>query len=116
RYVGTKDGFAWTVALARGTVAHKAIELTLNWVGEPAPAALVDEAMAKLEHDDAPVSDFLRTCSLADRAELRGQATERVAKFIECFPPLSARWRPVVESRIRADLVGGRLTLQGRTD
>lgn len=116
RYVGTRDDFTWSVPLARGTISHKAIELTLNWRGEPVPATLVDEALAKLENEDAPVSDFLRTCSDADRAELRAQATERVAKFVECFPPLSNKWRPVVESRIRVDLAGGRLTLQGRTD
>jgi hypothetical protein len=116
RFVGTRDQFVWTVPLARGTVAHKAIELTLNWRGEPIPAALVDEAMAKLETEERPVSDFLRTCSEADRAELRAEATDRVAKFIECFPPLMRAWRPVVESRIRADLADDRVTLQGRVD
>ena len=27
--------------------------------------------------------------------------------FLECFPPLEARWRPVTESRLRADLCDG---------
>ncbi len=117
RYVGTAgDAFTWTVPLARGSVSHKAIELTLNWPGEPVPAELVDEAMARLEQQTGGVGDFLRTCTDADRAELRGQANDRVAKFVECFPPLRSSWRPVVESRITTDLAGGRLTLQGRVD
>lgn len=117
RHVGTKDDqFEWTVPLARGTISHKAIELTLNWRGEPDPGALVDEALAKLENGDAPVSDFLQTCTEADRAELRAQSTDRVAKFVECFPPLSTKWMPVVESRIYANLLGERVTLQGRVD
>jgi hypothetical protein len=117
RYVGTRDHpFTWTVPLARGTVAHKAIELTLNWQGEPDPAHLVDEALARLETGDTPVAEFLQTCTEADRAELRAQATDRVAKFAESFPPLSSRWTPVVESRIYAGLLDDRVTLQGRVD
>lgn len=117
RYVGTRDDrFAWTVPLARGTVAHKAIELTLNWRGEPDPAHLVDEALARLEAGDAPVAEFLHTCTEADRAELRAQATDRVAKFVESFPPLSSRWTPVVESRVYTNLLDDRVTLQGRVD
>src|SRR4051794_7130714 len=40
--------FAWTTALACGKVSHKAIELHLNWRGEPTPAELVDDALARL--------------------------------------------------------------------
>lgn len=117
RYLADREErFEWTVPLARGTVAHKAIELTLNWRGEAAPGALVDEALARLENGDAAITDFLQGIPEADRAELRGQATDRVAKFIECFPPLSLRWMPVVESRIYAHLLDERVTLQGRVD
>src|SRR5262245_44974883 len=37
------QSFTWSVAAARGTVAHRAIELAVNWHGEPAPMTLVDE-------------------------------------------------------------------------
>jgi hypothetical protein len=117
RYVASRaEEFEWTVPLARGTVAHKAIELTLNWRGEAAPGALVDEALARLANGDAAVTDFLQRIEEADRAELRAQATERVSKFLECFPPLSVRWMPVVESRIYTQLLDERVTLQGRVD
>ena len=39
------DDFEWTPARARGQVAHKAIQLMLNWRGEPSPRELVDEAL-----------------------------------------------------------------------
>jgi hypothetical protein len=39
-----------------------------------------------------------------------------VAKFLECFPPLSTKWSPVVESRIYAHLLDARVTMQGRVD
>ena len=117
RYLAEEDaGFAWSVPLAVGTITHKAIELTLNWRGEQIPNTLVEEAMAKLEVDSSGVGEFLQTCSAADRAELEGAATDRLAKFIECFPPLNPRWRPVVESRIYAELCDGRVVLQGRVD
>ena len=32
------DDFEWRPATAAGFVAHKAIELAINWRGEPAPA------------------------------------------------------------------------------
>ncbi len=108
--------FEVTVPIARGAVAHKAIELGIHWPGEPYPLDLVDEALAGLGVADHWLTDFLQTCTEAERAELRGTAGDRVAKFFECFPPLSARWRPVTESRQIVDLTGGRIRLQGKVD
>jgi hypothetical protein len=108
--------FAWSPATARGAVVHKAVELSVHWRGELVPLDLVDEAMARLANDDRSISDWLRTCDEGDRAELRAVAGERVTTFLECFPPLSSRWVPVTEGRLRADLLGGRVVLQGRTD
>lgn len=109
-------GFEWSVPTARGTVAHKAIELSVNWRGEPTPTELVDEAIARLSNDGNTLADFLQRASEVDRVELRGEALDRVAKFLESFPPLNARWRPVTESRARVDLLDGRLVLQGKVD
>jgi hypothetical protein len=108
--------FSWSVPLARGAVAHKAIELLVAWRGEPNPLDLVDHALARLEHDERGVGGFIRSLSEADRAELAGQANDYVATFMETFPPLNRRWVPVAESRVRADLCDDHLTLQGRVD
>jgi hypothetical protein len=117
RLLAEEDGaFAWSVPLARGSVVHKAVELSIHWKGDPTPLELVDEAIASLTNRDSSLADWLQTCSEADRAALRAEANDRVAKFLECFPPLSAKWRPVTESRLRVELAGGRIVLRGQAD
>ncbi len=109
--------FEWTVPAARGTVAHRAIELGVNWQGEPSPMTLVDEALARLIEDDRQhLQSFLGGLPPGDRADLRSQAVALVASFQECFPPLKPAWIPVSESRVRVELCGGRIILSGRTD
>jgi hypothetical protein len=106
----------WTVARARGSVAHKAIELSLNLPGDTAPAELVDHALARLSDGDHYLTDWLQSISGPERAELRAEAADRVTKFVECWPPLKARWRPVTESALRTELLGGRIQLRGKVD
>ncbi|CAN5761447.1 hypothetical protein BH23ACT2_BH23ACT2_01240 [soil metagenome] len=110
------DPFVVTVPIARGTISHKAVELGIHWPGEPLPLALVDEAMGALANTDHWLTDFLQTCTDAERAELRSTAGDRVAKFFECFPPLSPRWRPVTESTQMVELAEGRIRLRGKVD
>ncbi len=114
------DEFEWTPARARGQVAHKAIQLMLNWRGEPSPRELVDEALARLGDEERDFGRWVAGLSPGDEADLRGQAVERVSKFSECFPPLDTRSNPVTEAaaqwpldhpillRARVDLVMGR--------
>ncbi len=109
-------GFEWSVPTARGTVAHKAIEMSVHSRGEPTPSELVDEALARLANDGSTLAEFLQHCDDADRIELRGEALDRVTKFLESFPPLAARWRPVTESRCRVELLDGRIILSGKVD
>ena len=110
------DEFTVTVPIARGTVAHKAVELGIHWPGEPLPLALVDEALASLTANETWLSDFLQTCTETERAELRSSAGDRVAKFFECFPRLQPKWRPVTESSQIVDLADGRIRLRGKVD
>lgn len=117
RHVAERDkAFEWSAPLARGSVAHKAIELSVHWRGRPDPLEMVDEALARLAQGTDGLGDWLVTCSEAERAEVRALANERVATFLECFPPLKASWVPVTEGRLRAELLGGRIILAGRTD
>lgn len=110
------EDFAWNAANARGVVSHKAIELSVSWRGDPPPGQLVDEALARLIGSSDRISDYLGGLGEGERAELHGEAVERVAMFLECFPPLEARWRPVPESRLRADLCDDRIVLSGKVD
>jgi CRISPR/Cas system-associated exonuclease Cas4 (RecB family) len=115
-HVAAKGQFSWSVPTVRGAVAHKAIELSVHWRGEPYPAELVDEAIARLIEDDRGPAEFLGALVASDLAQLRGEAGDLVAKFLECFPPLNPRWTPVTESRVRADLLDGAVVLSGKVD
>lgn len=116
KFVAEDQGFTPSAATARGTVAHKAIELTVNLPGDTPPLDLVDEAIVLLSEADAWLSEWLRGCSEIEKAELRAEVNELVVKFQDCWPPLRPQWRPVPESRLYADLCRGRVTLAGKVD
>lgn len=119
-HLAPQDDFAWTPSTAAGFVAHRAIELALNWRGEPAPGDVVDEAIARLADESGHKGDFVAGLTDADRADLRSRAVDRTTKFLQDFPPLpaaahpvlesSARWKPAgtIEFSGKADLVVGR--------
>jgi hypothetical protein len=111
-----EEEFAWSPQTARGTVAHKAIELSVSWRGDPSAGELVDEAIARLIAGNDRIGDYLGALGEGERAELHGEASERVNMFLECFPRLEPRWRPVAESRLRADLNDDRVVLSGKVD
>ena len=116
QFLADDEGFAWSPPVARGAVAHKAIELSMNLRGAADPLDLVDEALDRLVEGDAGLAEWLRTCDEYDRAELRSLANDQVAKFLECWPPLKSAWRPVAESRVNADLCDDRIRLAGKVD
>ncbi len=108
--------FEWSIPKARGTIVHKAIQVGVSWKGEPNPAELVDEAVARAMQGTDGLGDWLRTRDDFDRADLTSQVTERVTSFFECFPPLKASWRPNLEFPIRAELFDRRVVLIGKPD
>ena len=117
--------FAWTPPMATGAVAHKAIELGINWrspiapdpAAAPAPPAdLVDAALDSLTRGDTSLADWLYRCADVERADLRSLAVSRVAAFWEGWPPLLPTWRPTTESRCRVELCDGRIQLNGKYD
>ena len=109
------DDFEWRPATAKGQVAHRAIQLTLSWRGEPNPTDLVDEAMARLADEERGIGQWIAALSPADEADLRGQSVERLTKFMECFPPLDKRSNPMTESSIRWPNEGP-IVLSGKVD
>lgn len=110
--------FAWSVPVARGTVAHKAIELSVHWRTVPVANELVDEAIGSLSNDGSPISEYLRQIPEAERAQLRSEAANAAQAFLDGFPPLRAKpqWRPAVEVRGRYEFLEGRLILSGKVD
>jgi hypothetical protein len=109
------EPFAWSAAMACGKVAHRAIELQLNWRGEPTPNELVDEALARLADDDRSIGDWIAALSPADEADVRARAVTRVTQFVECFPPLRWAWHPATEAQVRWPL-DGPITLRAKAD
>jgi CRISPR/Cas system-associated exonuclease Cas4 (RecB family) len=109
------DEFEWTTANAKGTIAHRAIELMLSWRGDTTPVDLVDEALARLADEHTGIGLWVAALSAGDEADVRGQSVERVTAFVESFPPLSKRWRPVTEASIRWPNQGP-ITLAGKVD
>jgi hypothetical protein len=109
------DDFEWSPARARGQVSHKAIQLLLSWRGEPTPGDLVDEALARLADEPHKLGDYVAGLGPGDEADLRGQAVERVTKFLECFPPLDRRWHPMTEASAQYPLEGA-IVLRARVD
>jgi len=119
RFLAEDDiGFdGWTVPRARGTVAHRAIELSMHVRDEPVPAKLIDHALASLtEGETNGLADWLQGISELERADLRGSAIDDVCAFLESWPPLEPKYRPRSESKVRVDLLDGRVTLAGKVD
>lgn len=110
--------FLWSLASVRGTVSHKAIELSLHRTDRPSPLELVDAAFERLQADGTSAGAFLGELDASERAELRSDVNNVVIDFLDQFPPLQPRraWRAATELRLTADICGGRVTLQGKVD
>lgn len=109
------DDFAWNPANAGGQIAHRAIQLGINWRGEPNPLELVDEALARVADEDWSLGSWVAGLGEADRADLRGGANERVTRFMECFPPLVPQFWPTTETSLRYPL-NGPIVMSGKVD
>lgn len=111
--VGT---FQWSPLAARGSVVHKALELSMGMAVPLPPGELVDAAIDRLADLERGVAAFLATADAVEQAELRVAATDMVSKFADEFPPLKKGWRPRVESGLSTQLCEGRVVLKGKVD
>jgi hypothetical protein len=110
--------FAWSVATARGVVAHKAIELAVFAPQDTPPLQLVDDVIERIaeDGDDRSPRDFLRSATAVDVAELRAAASQVVTAFEASFPSLDKAWRPRLEAPCRVELCGGTIALRAKVD
>jgi PD-(D/E)XK nuclease superfamily protein len=117
-YRAEKDSFAWGPRNAYGTVAHRALRLSVALHGEPDPLDLVDMAIAAYlaDEQDASLGPYLAGASRLEMAELRASANDVVVQFLECFPPLRREWRPRTDTPILVKLCADRITLRGKPD
>jgi len=110
--------FQWSVPVARGTVAHKAIELSVHWRTVPIANELVEQAIASLSNDGSPIAGYLLELPEAERAQLRSDAANATQAFLDGFPPLRSKpqWRPAVEVRGRYEFLNSKIILSGKVD
>ena len=112
-----QQAFVWNINTVRGTIAHKGIELMLNWRGPIVPAEIVDAAITSVaENPRESASGFLISLSAHEMAELRGAVLGAVTNFLECFPPIKAQWRPMVEYSASYALFDNSIVLTSRMD
>lgn len=112
-----KQAFAWNINTVRGTIAHKGIELLLNWRGPIVPADIVDAAITSVaENPRESASGFLVSLTAHEMAELRGAVLSAVTTFLECFPPIKPQWRPMVEYSASYSLFNRSVMLTSRMD
>jgi len=102
-------------AVIRGTVAHKAVELSVQLPGS-SPGRLVDVAVERLGAGNDWAGQWLAEAGELDLAEVRAMASDSVTKFVESFPPLRKGWRPLTESRLSWEAHDGRIRLSGKVD
>lgn len=108
--------FEWSTPLARGIVAHKAIEIDVTTRRDWTPLDLVDEAIARLQNEERGVGVWLQTATEAEIDAVRAGANNSLLSFQECWPRLDRSWRPATEVPLRAELFDGRIVLQGKPD
>lgn len=110
-------GFSWSTSTARGSVIHKAVQLSVGWKGPRNALELIDASIESLTRDNnSDLAWFLSECSAGELAELRAEASELVCKFLEQWPPLVPAWKPRSESRLRVELCDSKVILSGKTD
>jgi hypothetical protein len=101
---------------AAGALFHKAIEVDALTERELDPRTVCERSAANLARADPRFEVFWTGLDRIERAELLAEAGRHVDLFRASFPPLSRRWAPQTELRLKARLLGGRVVLSGAPD
>jgi len=109
------EKFSWSAPKARGTVAHKAIELGANMAGHHEPPVLVDEAIAVLQQERG-LGEWLQECGDVTRAEIRSASIATVASFQDIWFPLTPRHSATFERRVARRFCDQAIVLTGKMD
>lgn len=115
KYVAVEE-FDWNVANARGTLAHKAIELHIGGL-DRSPGELVKAAIGRHIAEGTSLARYLKDLSAEEQAELTVAATDYVIKYREMFPVFHDAWWPNAEAST-ATIIGKskRVLLRGKID
>jgi hypothetical protein len=112
------DEFIWTARKLRGTVTHRAIQISLTGAGAMLePMQLVQrviEGLADVEGDS--VSEFLDTADEGTISDIVVASASDLTNFMADWPPIRPGMTPRIESPISVPIVGGQVVLRGKYD
>jgi hypothetical protein len=111
--------FEHSLTTAAGVLVHKAIEVDVGARDGLDPHAVAAIAADRLCDREERFAEFWRGLAAADQDELLMDVVRKVTLFQASFPPLRDLRRemaPVTELGLRAELLGGELTLSGKVD
>jgi hypothetical protein len=119
KLLGEDPPFAHSLTTAAGVLAHKAIEVDVGARDGLDPHAVASIAADRLSEREERFAEFWRGLATGERDELLMDVVRRVTLFQGSFPPLRELRRemaPVTELSLKAELLGGDLTLSGKVD
>ncbi len=111
--------FEHSVNTAAGVLVHKAIEVDIGARDDGDPHAIAVTAAARLAEREERFAEFWREQSGSEQDDLLMEVVRKVTLFQGSFPPLRELRRemaPITELPVKAQLLGGALTLSGKID
>jgi hypothetical protein len=119
RLAGEDPPFEHSATTAAGVLVHKAIEVDVGARDGLDPHAIALTAADRLSEREERFADYWRERSRPEQDELLMDVVRKVTLFQGSFPPLRQLRRemaPVTEMPLKAQLLGGELTLSGKVD
>jgi hypothetical protein len=116
---GEAPPFEHSAKSAAGVLLHKAIEVEVGSRETLDPHALAQVAADRLVDREDRFQEYWRPLSTTEQDELLMEVVRTVTLFQASFPPLKDLRRqlsPISELRVKAELLGGDLTLSGQID
>jgi len=111
--------FEHSLNTAAGVLVHKAIEVDVGARDGMDPHAIATTAAERLTEREERFAEFWREQTGSEQDELLMEVVRKVTLFQGSFPPLRELRRemaPITELPVKAQLLGGELTLSGKID
>ena len=111
--------FEHSLNTAAGVLVHKAIEVDVGARDGMDPHAIATTAAERLTEREERFAEFWRERSGSEQDDLLMEVVRKVTLFQGSFPPLRELRRemaPITELPVKAQLLGGELTLSGKID
>ena len=117
--LGEGPPFEHNAKSAAGVLLHKAVEIEVGSRDGLAPHDIAAIASERLIEREQRFAEYWRNLGASDQDDVLMDVVRRITLFQGTFPPLHDLRRdlaPIAELGVRAELLGGVLTLSGRID